>query len=1003
MSVGRGRPSVVTKTLACAGLWFCGNVWAAAPDASHLLSRLPLRFEADRSSGAGAYVAHSLSLNLTLKQAVDIFEIGKDRVEVQLRGASLQSRLDAIDPLPGTSSYFLGSPEKWRTGVKAYGRVRRTGIYPGIDMIFHGEGGKLEYDFVLAPHSDPSAISLKFRGQRRLQINRDGDLLVATSSGEICWKAPEIFQEAGGVRTRVAGRFVTGTNGVVRFEVGAYDHERTLVIDPALGYSTYLGQTRNEVGRGIAVDSNGNVYIAGDTSSTNLPVRSAYQPTYGGTASVSPFGDAFIAKFSPSGSLLYLTYLGGSGNDGAVALAVDASGNAYVAGATTSTDFPVMNASQPKFGGMGGAAVVRTGDAFVVKLDPTGSQLLYSTYLGGKMDDIATAIAIDTAGNAYVAGATVSPNFPTTASAYQKTLRGAGGEPIRPSTGQPGWEPGDAFVTKFDPSGQVLYSTEFGGTLDDVAFTVALDSAGNVYIGGSTVSTDLPTTANALSRSFGGVDPQNFFLNPGDGFVAEFDGALSNLLYATYFGGNGDDSVTAIAVDSAGAVYIAGSTSTMNLPATSGAFQNRYAGYFRLPDLVEQLYGDAYVVKFMTSSSKPVYLTYLGGSQNDAATALAVDSAGNAYVAGWTDSFDFPTAGGPLQSKLAGDGGQGLYIYYGDAFLSILNPTGTALLYSTYLGGNADDEAYGLALDKSGNIYLTGNTISTNFPTSSGAFQKTFGGGAEGLGGIVYGDAFYAMISGLGSSGPVITTVSNAFGPSTTIAPNTWVAVKGIGLSSTSRAWQGSDFVNNQMPVSLDGVSVTMNGERAYVYYISGTQISVLTPPDLAPGPVQVRVTSGGKTSAVFTAQAQAISPSLFVFDTAGHVVATHLDLTDIGPVSLYPGLTTPAHPGETIILYGNGFGMTTSPVVPGSVSQSGTLPSSVQIQINGVTASYSFAGLVSPGLYQFNVVAPGAGLISGDNTIRFSTMARPRNRRPCWPFNSRAQRNSAGRTSPSM
>jgi uncharacterized protein (TIGR03437 family) len=660
---------------------------------------------------------------------------------------------------------------------------------------------------------------------------------------------------------------------------------------------------------------------------------------------------------------------------------VDAAGNAYVAGATTSQDFPIKNAFQPTFAGMGGTGTIQTGDAFVAKLSPAGNQLLYSTYLGGNVDDIATAITVDSSGNAYVAGATRSQNFPMASSGYQQTMKGSGGEPIRPSTGQPGWDPGDAFVVKLNASGQLTNGTYFGGSLDDSAFTVAVDPSGNVYIGGSTISSNLPTTTGAMQKTFGGTDPQNEFLNPGDGFVAEFDPTLATLKYATYVGGNGDDTVTAIAVDASGNIYLTGSTSTQNLKTTAGAFQTRYAGYSTLPFEIEQLYGDAYVAKINPSSPLPIYLTYLGGTQNDAGTGIAVDGSGNAYVTGWTDSYDFPQAGSPLQSTFGGDGGQGLYIFYGDAFLAVLNPSGTGLLYGSYYGGSADDEAYGLALDSSGNAYIAGNSISSNLQTTSNAFQKTFGGGAEGQGGLIYGDAFYAKFSSLTPSGPSIARVANAEGESPTIAPNTWVEIKGSNLAPGARTWLPSDFVNGQMPTALDGVSVTMNGAKAFVYYISGGQINVLTPPGLTAGATIVQVNNNGVTSTTFSEPTLALSESFFIFNGGPYVAATHLDgslcssplsgVCLIGPSSLYPNTSIPAQHGETIVIYANGFGTTTTPVVSGSSVQSGTLPTNPAVTIGGLPANVTFAGLISPGLYQFNVVVPNAP--SGDNVIQAS------------------------------
>jgi uncharacterized protein (TIGR03437 family) len=298
----------------------------------------------------------------------------------------------------------------------------------------------------------------------------------------------------------------------------------------------------------------------------------------------------------------------------------------------------------------------------------------------------------------------------------------------------------------------------------------------------------------------------------------------------------------------------------------------------------------------------------------------------------------------------------------------VVNPTGSALLYTSYFGGNFDDAGQGIVLDGNGGVYIAGATISAKFPTTSNPAQPAYGGtGPQSSWSL--GDAFYASFSGFSLSGPAIAKVANAEGEALIIAPNTWVEIKGTGLSATSRIWGDSDFVGNKMPKSLDGVSVTMNGENAYVYYISGTQINVLTPPDLAPGTVQVVVNNANGNSATFPIQAQAISPSFFIFGSGPYVAATHLTGNLIGPATLYPGSTTPAAAGEQIVLYMNGFGAVTPPVIPGSATQSGTLPALPRILIANVPVTVTFAGLISPGLYQFNItIAPGTP--SGDDYI---------------------------------
>lgn len=940
---------------------------ALAPAASprqQLLGKLPLRFEQQPLRNTYKARGSNFELNLTASSStIDWTDPASGRcarVTTELPGADPHASMEAEDRLAGSANYFLGSPGSWRTDVGGYGRIRSKNVHPGIDLVFHGENGRLEYDFVIAPHADLSLIRMSMSGQKSVRVDGSGDLLVATSAGVIRWKRPEIYQQAGETRRSISGKFVTVGRGYVAFKIGAYDRNRELVIDPTLAYSTFLGGSGGDGARGVAVDASGNVYIAGVTGSAGLPTLSAFQPNFGGlTATINSPGDGFVAKFNPAGALLYLTYIGGSADDLVSAIAVDAAGNAYLAGSTSSTDFPLVNAYQSQFGGTGGYSYeVRTGDAFVAKLNPAGNKLIYSTYLGGSLDDVATAIAIDSTGSAYVTGATLSQNFPVTQGAAQSRNKGFGGAPVLTRFNLPVWEPGDAFIAKLDPTGsQLVFSTFLGGSLDDVAFGIAIDSSNNVYVGGCTLSSDFPTTAGALQRQWAGTDPQNFFLNFGDGFITKLNASGTAFVYSTYFGGAGDDCVNAIAVDSSGNAYITGSTSTNGLGTTAGVVQRNYAGYFVLPFLVEQLFGDAFVGKLNPTGSAFIYLTYLGGQLNDAGTAIAVDSSGDAYVAGWTNSLDFPVAGSPYQAKFQGSNGR-----YGDGFLTLVNSTGTALLYSSYLGGENDDVIYGLALGQNGNVYVVGGTRSTAYPVTSAAIQKTFAGGR--------GDAFLSIFSGFPLGPPVITKVANAEGgESSSIAANTWTEIKGTGFGTTSRIWQTPDFVNQLLPTALDNVSVTMNGKAAYVYFISPTQINVLTPPDLGTGAIQVMVSVNGVSSAAFTVQSQTASPSFFINGVGPYVLATHLDGSLIGPTTLYPGLSTPAAPGETVILYANGFGATTPPVVKGALTQSGILPTLPTVQIGPFVANVRFAGLVFPGQYQFNVDIPPS-TPSGDNAI---------------------------------
>ncbi len=609
-------------------------------------------------------------------------------LRMRLAGTNTKARVEGLEELPGKSNYFLGNdPKKWRTKVAHYGKVRYREVYPGVDLVYYGNQRQLEHDFVVAPGVDPGAIRLAFEGgsdaqqPAALEIDRRGDLVVHLADAEMRLQRPVVYQELGGVRQEISGGYVLKGGHEVGFQLGAYDPSKALVIDPVFVYSTYLGGANNDSGHGIAVDSEGNAYITGLTVSRDFPTANALQPAYDGGAS-----DAFVAKLNADGSaLVYSTYMGGSQGDEGFGIAVDARGNAYVAGHTFSMDFPTVNALQLRYGG--------SGDAFVAKLNADGSALVYSTYLGGSENDIGQGIAVDAQSNAYVTGSTSSRDFPT-ANALQPEY--AGGT-------------GDAFVAKLSADGSTLvYSTYLGGTGSEGAHGIALDGEGNTCLIGSTNSTDFPVV-NPLQPEYGG--------GKSDAFVAKLDTSGSTLVYSTYLGGRGSENGWAIAVDADGNAYLTGGTSSPNFPTVNpwqpelrgsdDAFVAKldpegsalsYSTYlggrggdaglavavdregnayvagqtssrdFPTVDALQPDYGggpfDAFLTKLNADGSALVYSTYLGGNSLDAAGGMAVDPQGNAYVAGFTHSNDFPTAN-PLQPDLAG---------LGDAFIVKLRP-----------------------------------------------------------------------------------------------------------------------------------------------------------------------------------------------------------------------------------------------------------------------------------------------------------------------------------------
>jgi hypothetical protein len=698
-------------TFACVGLGSSAGAPPAAPAPGSALQeyvRLPLSFERNQGQADDRFRflarGHRYGIFLGSAEAVLSLQPATAQgppsfIRMRMAGANPQPGIRGLDQQPGSINYLIGDdPQAWRRDVPHYARVEYAGVYPGIDLVFHGWQRQLEYDFVVAPRADPAKIRLVFDGVQGVRIDPAGDLVLHTLAGDISFLKPVIYQEIDGERRIVQGRYVRTARNEVGFRVAAYDRSQPLVIDPVLVYSTFLGGSKDDQARGVAVDASGSAYIVGDTNSTNFPTTSPFQASI--RSASGP--DIFVTKLNAAGTArVYSTYLGGTGFENARGIAVDGSGNAYVTGVTYSTDFPRVNAAQTVPGDNG-----FFGDAFVSKLNAAGSALVYSTYLGGNGADVSIGsqvrggnlIAVDAAGNAYVTGDTDSTNFPVSAGAFQ-AVRGSSS--------------GNAYVTKFSPTGARLYSTYLGGTGGDSGHAIAVDASGSAYVTGTTNSSDFPTTAGAYSRTscFGCF------------FVTKMNATGTALAYSTFIGSG---SANAIALDSGANAYITGYVGS-GLPTTAGSFQPSGAGSL-----------DAFVVKLNASGSALGYATYLGGGGNDQGLAIAVDAAGQAYVVGDTNSSDFPVTPGSLQPAFAGGTGN----FSTDAFVAKLNATGGLLLYSTYLGGSGGDAAYGVAVDALGGVYVAGNTISADFPTA-GAIQPTYAGSG---GNLTTGDAFLAKL-----------------------------------------------------------------------------------------------------------------------------------------------------------------------------------------------------------------------------------------------------------------
>jgi uncharacterized repeat protein (TIGR01451 family) len=749
--------------------------------------KLPLQFEANQGQQPAAVRFLSRGKDYTVfltpdgavlslrkvRQQVHIDKPGPTVMEpkleaaadlrLRLEGSNPAVKLTGAEPLPGTVNYFSGKdPAKWRTNVATYSKVRYEQVYPGIDLVFYGNQRQLEYDFVLAPGSNPDAIRLSIEGADRTSTDpASGDLVLTAAGEEIRFHKPVVYQPEveGQARQEVDGRFLVSKNEVT-FEVASYDHARALVVDPVLAYSTFLGGADWDWAVSVAVDKQGNAYITGVTCSTNFPVTTgAYQTaklgvancTYGG----NPGMDVFVTKLNSSGTgLLYSTYLGGSDSDSPVGIAVDAAGDAYVAGLTESDDFPVTNGSVCAPQGYNSnttpgncTAAIRPscgdptngGDisGFITKLNPAGSALLWSSFMGGTGGDAINAMALDSSNNVYVAATTSSePGYgdlfcpdiqtsfpwPTTVGAYLTA------DPPQ------GWQtPSHSAFSKVSADGStLLYSTLFGAPRTSSGsrayFTsIAVDSAGKAYLGGATDVPSFPTTPGAYQTVCAGCLNNN----NENGFILSFDpsqSGLASLVFSTFLGGNGlapngvgcvyQDSVYAIALDRSDNIYLTGSACSADFPTTARAYQKTNPK----PNSYDCNTGNAFLAKLNSSGSTLTDSTFLNGTScfgQAIGYGISVDSADNAYITGFTNDATFPALN-PLQG-------------FGSTqatFVTELNKTASQLLFSTDLGC-CGDAGYGIHADNYGNVYVVGTTSGVSLLTTPGAVQTTYGGGQD--------------------------------------------------------------------------------------------------------------------------------------------------------------------------------------------------------------------------------------------------------------------------------
>ncbi|HOX39369.1 MAG TPA: SBBP repeat-containing protein [Candidatus Brocadiia bacterium] len=680
--------------------------------------------------------------------------------------------------LPGVVNYFRGNdPDQWQTGMRTYSEVTYEDVYPGVDLVLWGTRSNLKYEFRLDPGADPGVIQVDCADIDSLSLDADGNLLIQAGGFTLVDDAPYVYQVVDGAEREIPARFVLLDEDSWTIEVdGQWDKSLPLVLDPEIEWSTYLGGGGYDLCRenGAAVDYFGNVYVTGLTFSTDFPSTGGLDTGSNGSC------DVFITKIRSDGSeIVWSTYLGGGGEDQGQGIAVDASENVYVTGVTTSTDFPVRGGFDTSLAG--------ASDSFVTKIKADGSDLAWSTYLGGGGGDQGESLVVDTLGDVYVTGDTSSSDFPVPGG-VDTTLGGSG----------------DAFVARIKNDGKdIVWATYLGGSGSDVGTDVFISNSGDVSVTGWTSSSDFPIQ--------GGLDTAiNGYI---DAFVTKITSDGSHIVWSTYVGGSSDDRGSSIAVDDDGDVYITGHTGSADFPTQNG-LEMSINGYI-----------DAFVTKITSNGSHIVWSTYVGGSSDDRGSSIAVDDDGDVYITGHTGSADFPTQGGFDTSINGGH-------YYGDAFVTKIDLDGARIAWSTYLGGANDDTGQSIVISGSGNVYVTGWTNASDFPVPDG-FDRSFNGNH---------DTFVTKIT----QGSVDNIPPESFidspGDGTTIDPGQSINLAGSGTDSDGSIVAWAWLVTgpggfNQVYAVQDPGNLTLNTPGTYTVTLT------VTDDDYAPDPTPAIIT----------------------------------------------------------------------------------------------------------------------------------------------------------------
>jgi uncharacterized protein (TIGR03437 family) len=963
--------------------------------------QLPFSFEANRGQTRAdvRFIARGHGYAVLLRDEDALIRLEDRQLRMSLANARRAKSIEALDALPQTTNYFVGNNRSaWRREIPNYARVRYKAVYPGIDLVFHSLEKQLEYDFVVAPHQSPAPIELAFDGADRIEILPGGELSLSWQERRLTHKAPYAYQDIDGRRIPVAASYERrGRN--IGFRLGAYDRARPLVIDPVLVYSTYLGGNRADYINGVAVDKEGAVYVTGQTVSLDFPVKGTNLTNYQGAVSYG-----FISKFAPNGgSLVYSTIIGGNSNTTPSAITVDEDGNAYVTGITGARNFPLANAVQSTQPGLN--------IGFVLKLSAQGDQLLFSTYHGGERNERFNAIAIDKQRNIYVTGYTTSTTFPM-AAAWQPQLGGAsqdsfvakyaapnyrlayssyfggtateealaiavdasGAAFIAGATRSPNFAtPGayqtlyrgteDAFVAKIRPAGGVEFFTYFGGTGDDIARAIALDKNGDIWIGGSTMAANLPVTPDALQARLAGR---------WDAYFAKLSGDGAQLLYSTYYGGAAgnnstySEAIQALAIDSAGALHLAGVTRAQDFPSVRPL--QSFGGE-----------SDSFLVKFVPETREVDYSIVFGGASNEEANAIAVDALGGVYFAGETFSNNFPMKNA-FRSTF-GASSEGFLTKLCDPQLIADQ---ASLLFTQILNGGAPAPqslkvtacvAIPFTVEISGDFLkaspMTGNAGATLAVTVDARGLAI--GDYDGKIMIQSADAKNSPLvvpvrlrvnpppPQISASG-IVNAASGKGGP---VAPGELIVLYGANLGPAALT---GFSVNGQGQFANELVStrVYFDGVPAPLVYTSAGQVSAIVPYGVAGRPsTQVEVEYRNARSNPVTMSVAAASPALFTLNASGSGPSATLnqDYTVNGPAN-------PAERGSTVILYATGEGLTDPAGADGQVVSNvlARPQQAVKVTIGGVEAIVDYAGSAPgsvAGVFQINARIPmniGAG-----------------------------------------